>query len=210
MRLHVDGDWQTFIPLQTYRIQHHLSSDFSVARFEPKTWEGLGNLDGAGVALQTLTDHVLQRIPTQIDPAQTGFQLADVFRHALESINDEVGLRDSEVDFAVAGFQNVVDDFLFASMRSKLLHEPMPNFEQVYHAWLMQTIRVSSVRHEYTPPQGAVWHVQVIHHAYGRVGLRVEHAEHVDYIADHALACPAENFMMRLLKDVCSHLAQRL
>jgi hypothetical protein len=50
----------------------------------------------------------------------------------------------------------------------------------------------------------------VVYNAYGRVGLKVQVADEVHYIADMALACPASNYMLELCGAVSQALYKAL
>jgi hypothetical protein len=67
------------------------------------------------------------------------------------------------------------------------------------------SVRVSTTYQIYTY-QNIKYQVQVIYNPYGRVGLKVEVAGEVYYVADLALACPALHYM----RDLCGAVAQEL
>lgn len=204
MELRINGQPQTFIPLAQYKRQHSLPTDFGVAAFQPKNWTGLGSLDRAGAALHTLSEQVLAAVPAHVPPRDWLAQvprMAAAFEAHLRQINPQIGLRDDEIAFAVNGFGDVCSAVAFALARADLTHSPPPPFEQIYAEWLFGTVAVGGAIYDYTH-QGEAWQVQVVSHAYGRVGLVIYRPDGVDYVVDKALACPAEGFMARLLADV--------
>jgi hypothetical protein len=210
MKLLIEGTQRIFTPIHRYREVHHLPADFGVARFEPKDYTGLGSIDSAdaGAALNTLRAAILAAVPERAAPedlpAATDM-LASVFRTQLYAINSSVGLKPVEIDFAVAGFADVTQNYAYALLRARLSRSPAPSFAEVYSGWLESSARVATTLHEYRH-EGNIWHIRVVSHAYGRTGLVVQRADGEEYVEDSALACPAEGFMLRLLKEVCAGL----
>jgi len=181
------------IELKAFRQQHALPDSFGVALFEPKDYTDLGSIQSvqAGAALHTLRQNLLAQKTRSID-ALTAFFAAE-----LERINPAIGLREEEIGFAAAGFGDVLRAVFYARVRPS-----PPPFAEIYRAWLLGTISVASTTHPY-PHQGQSWGVQVVSHAYGRVGLLVHLPTHTAYVMDASLACPADGFMFALLGEVC-------
>jgi len=205
----IDNTLQTFLPIKDFRAQYHLPDTFGMALFQPKDYTGLGSLDHAGAALQTLHHTILAAIPAQT-PAQgwTAFtlQLQLIFRRALMSANPQIGLHPTEVDYAVAGFSEVCQMFLYALRQAQMQAQPLPSFSKVYHGWLFRSLEVSQTVFPYTW-QDETWQIQLIRHIYGRVGMKIQRGDTVHYVYDAALACPAEGFMAALLSDVAAQLS---
>ena len=199
LRIHdIDHD---FIPIKAFRETHHLPDTFGLAQFEPKNYEGLASLDKAGSAMNEFREHVLLLIPNEIafpellrfiDHIQLQFQ-TDLF-----NINEAISLKDVEVEFAVAGFGDVLRAMMYKMIPAKASKEEMPSFESIYYGWINDTVRVSSQVHRY---QG--WSIQVINHVYGRAGLQITIDDEIIYVADGIYLCPAEGFMYTLLTEVC-------
>lgn len=216
MNLTIEGQQRELTDIRTFRALHGLPADFGVAYFEPKDYTGLGSIEGAGAVLNQVRDAVLDYLddaglPDRGAAAHVSSlmvflpRLAGFFRDRLRDINDQVRLRDVEIDYAVSGFDDVNHRLLYALAQAQITRTPPPTFEAVYQSWLDDSCRVSSTVHKY-PHRGMVWHIQIINHAYGRVGLVVQRGDHTEYISDAALACPAEGFMYKLLAAVAEQI----
>ena len=204
MKLRIQDVDHQFIPIRDFRETHDLPDTFSIAQFEPKSYEGLGSLDKAGVAMNELREHVLQLIPAKIafpellrfiDHIQLQFQ-TDLF-----NINDTISLKDVEVEFAVAGFGDVLRAIMYAMIPAKASQAYMPSFDSMYNGWINDSVRVSQQIHAYQHKE-AIWTIQVVNHVYGRAGLQITIDDEVFYVEDGMYLCPAEGFMYSLLKDV--------
>lgn len=203
MKLRIHDLDHEFIPLKDFRATHQLPDTFNINQFEPKNYEGLGSLDTAGTAMNEVREHVLQLIPDKIafpellrfiDHIQLQFQ-TDLF-----NINSAIALKDVEVEFAVAGFGDVLRAMMYAMIPAKASKEPMPSFDSMYYGWINDGIRVSQQIHTY-PHNETDWKIQVVNHVYGRAGLQITINDEVVYVADGSHLCPAEGFMYTLLKD---------
>lgn len=214
-QLTVGGHTHIFVPLSAFRSQRGLPDEFSLAYFEPKDWQGLGSLDGSGKALATVRQRMLEAVPLTLILAELIPQvqaLTDLFRVELTAINREIGLREVEVEFAVAGFADVTQNVAYQliQLSHTYRHDPRQiqlhfDFAAVYQNWLDASARVSAATHIYTQ-HDVQYEVQVVYNVYGRAGLQVQVANEVYYVADMALACPASNYML----DLCSAVAQAL
>lgn len=190
-----------FIPIKQFRAVYDLPPTFGVAMFEPKDFTGLAALDQSGQLLKQLQRAVMKAIPEHITTPTLLSVVDDLrttFRQELEAINKSIGLRPPEVDFAVAGF----GDVLMAWAYTLISQREGANFVAVYHQWLQDSLRLSQTVHTYTHDD-AIWRIQVVNNVYGRVGLRVE-GEHITYVQDTLYACPAQGFMATLLTDVAN------
>jgi hypothetical protein len=219
MQLTIAGQIHTFIPLHLFRSQRELPDDFNLARFEPKDWQGLGRLDGSGKALAIVRQRVLEAVPQTIiltDLISQVEALTNLFQRELAAINPQIGLREVEVDFAVAGFADVTQAVAYQLLRLSHAYyhdptqiEPAFDFLAIYQSWLDASARLSSTVHPYTY-KNTQYQVQVVYNAYGRVGLRVQVVGEVYYVADMSLACPASNYMLDLCREVAQALCRAL
>ena len=208
MKLNIDGQSYVFIPIRAFRAAHDLPLQFGVAMFEPKAYEGLGSIEGAGAELNSVRSALLAAIPPSISPTELLPKvelLTSLFETQLYSVNHVVGLRPVEVDFAVAGFADVTQAFAYALVRARLGGDP-PDFEAIYQNWLESSARVAYTIHDFIH-NDRIWQVQVVSHAYGRAGLIAQSEGEIYYVADASIACPAEGFMAGILRDVCEGLA---
>jgi hypothetical protein len=210
MELTIDDQLRKLIPLSTFQKTWHLPADFGVAQFEPKDWAGLGSMSGSGPALNQIKQALIQSIPTTISPPQLMMHvdaLGHRFRVALEAANEQIGLRPVEVDFAVAGLEDIMRDVTYRLIQWQ--HRPPAaadssgpiDFGAIYQHWLDNGTRVA-VESKIYDHEGQTFHVNIIYNPYGRVGLKVKLDEQVYYVADPALACPAAAFMETLAEEV--------
>ena len=202
MRLSVEGETRPFTPIKAFREAHHLPPEFAVALFEPKDYSGLGRIDQAGTELNSVRAAVLAAIPAGLTlQAWMSFapDLTRLFTDQLYAINPSVKLHDVEIEFAAAGFADVVQAVIYAHLRAQ--KSDPPPFEAIYGEWLDQTARVSQTVHRYNG-----WQVQIITNAYGRAGLIIRAADETFYVQDSSLGCPAEGFMAALLAEVAARI----
>lgn len=203
MKFIIDKVEQEFIPIKAFRNQYKLPQSFGVSQFEPKNYNGLGSLDKAGTNLNELRDHILQLIPDKITLSKLMSFIDHIqfqFQTDLFNINDAIALKDVEIEFAVAGFGDVLRRMIYQMIPARANQQEMPSFESIYYGWVNDSIRVSSQIHE-VEHHGETWQLQVINQVYGRVGLKIVMEDNVIYVADGIYLCPAEGFMYTLLKD---------
>ena len=96
MELVINGRRQNFMPIQQFRSQWHLPDEFGVAYFEPKDWQGLGSIKGAGGAMSAMRKAVLADMPETVRWANllsVVDLLTQTFRYQLEQANTHIGLR---------------------------------------------------------------------------------------------------------------------
>lgn len=219
MQLTLNGALQNFIPLVTFRAQWQLPDDFNLARFAPKDWTGLGSLEHGGPALARIRYMVTGAVPAAIPLHRLRDQvlaLSGLFLSQLQLANSDIGLRDVEVDFAAAGFQDVLDATAMRLIQLSHLHQrdlaqiqSHFDFNSVYQGWLDASARVFEQAHHY-PHHGLDFKVRVVHNPYGRVGLEVAVNAETFYVADPALACPAAGYMYELGADTSRAMCQAL
>lgn len=208
MELVIENVSCAFVPIKDFRAQRHLAADFGVALFEPKDYSGLGRVDSAGAKLNAIRPYITCALPAEMPLNEwIAFlpHLTASFRSRLYDINAEVGLKDVEIDYAVAGFSDVCTALVYSMLRARAAGEPAPTFRQVYAAWLNSTVKISNTVHSYVH-EGETWQVQIINQAYGRVGLMITMRQGTYYVQDGALGCPAEGFMLLLLSEVAERM----
>ena len=219
MQLLIEQQYQTLIPLPNFREQWNLPQAFGVALFEPKAWTDLGSIEGAGRELGLIRQRVAQAIPASLKPADLIAvieTLTRYFEQELQTVNVQIGLRAVEIDFAVAGFQDVLQVAAYRLIQLVQIYRAEPgqiaekfDFSAVYQNWLDDSVRISTTVHLYR--QGETeFKVRVLNNIYGRVGLEVEGAGEKYYVLDMGLACPAASYMRGLSGEVAQRLCQIL
>lgn len=208
MQFMLDGQAVEFTTIRDFRHAYGLPAEFGVARFEPKDYNGLGRIDRAGAELNQVRAAVLAALPERLPMREwlafvPGFN--QLFEQQLYQINSTVGLKDVEVDFAVAGFSDVCQAVVYALVRARSAGTLVPEFRSIYSEWLNSTIRLFTSVYIYDHA-GANWEIQLVAHAYGRMGLLIHMPDAQVAVYDPALACPAEGFMTALLGEVASRI----
>lgn len=208
IQLPVNGNLEVFVDAKSYRDEHNLSADFGVNTFEDKNYVGLGSISQAGDVLRAMKDRFLDGMPTHSNPQQWLLmqdQEQSRFYALLMEMNSQVGLRESEIDFAVAGFVNVYSQWVYALIHAAATRNTPKPFSEIYRGWLNESVRVASQTHAYQHG-GETWHVRIVSHVYGRIGLQIQRGDIIEFVYDHSLACPAERFMEGLMTDVAAHI----
>jgi hypothetical protein len=209
VRLTIEGISYDFMPIKDFRAIHHLPTTFNIALFESKDYAGLGRIDSAGAALNQLRTTVMEALPAKVMPLSWLSILPEItrlFEAQLYQINHQIGLRDVEIEFAVAGFHDALQAYAYDFVYAVSTHTSLPDFQAVYGEWLNGTVKAFAEEHSYIVGDQACT-IQVIAHAYGRIGLLI-HAGETYAIYDPALACPAEGFMTQMLLEVAAHMRQ--
>jgi len=127
------------------------------------------------------------------------------FSDELEAVNPSIGLRPAEIEFAVAGLGDVCRALVYGLIYAHAQDDSPPTFDDLYREWLYSTVRVTGTAYHFQHHDEA-WKVHIISHAYGRVGLRIHIENKRYYVIDHGLACPADRFMERLLRQTSDHI----
>jgi len=203
MMLKINGETPHLIPIREFRIRNLLSPEFGINTFLPKDYSGLGRIDEAKTELQLVHAAVVAAVPHNPPPSWLGMtvELQEVFHTQLVVINHQIGLKRSEIEYAVLGFGEVCQSFVTGLLNAWMYRQPIPTFEDVYSEWLNSSIQLSQRIFDY-PHQGKNWEVRLIKHAYGVMGLAIDTGETIFYIRDAERQCPAEGFMFNLLKEV--------
>jgi hypothetical protein len=212
VELIIEGTPRPFTDIKAFRAHHQLPDTFGVVLFEPKDYSGLARIDRAGVELNRVRDALLDAIPKHLSLAEfweKSHLLSRIFHTQLKAINEQVGLRDVEIEYAVSGFDDMCQTLLYALLQAKATRTEPPSFATIYGGWLNNSVRVSTTVHPYTH-HGTNWQVHIVNHAYGRIGLIIDTDTQTYYVRDVRLACPAEGFMYTLLHDVTSKIFELL
>lgn len=218
MVLTLNGHKQTFIPIQIFREKWELPANFTLTTFEPKDWQ-VGSMDGVGLSLVKMKQAVIDAVPSEVvwsDLLDLAADLAAVFHSELAAANQNIGLHDVEIDFAVAGFRDVMDAVAYALLRLKQIYrndtkqiQDQFDFLTVYQTWLDDSVRISTAPHTYQHG-GVSFTLRTVYNAYGRVGFEAQTPTGVDYIVDLTLACPAASYMRDLCREVTTAILQAL
>jgi hypothetical protein len=215
MHLTIDGSPRPLVPIKDFRAAHNLPPEFGVVYFEPKDYDGLGRIDRAGAELNTVRAAMLDALPATMTARNWLTFLPDyarLFESQLYAINAQVGLKDVEIEFAVAGLSDVCQALAYA-----LLRPDSPStrsgegdggrglFHAVYSQWLDNSLKVFTQVYPYTHANEN-WQMQIFAHAYGRAGMLVRRPDAADYVYDPALGCPAEGFMAALLGEIAARM----
>lgn len=211
MQLVINHQRHTLQPIREFRVTHHLSETFGVAYFEPKDETGLAHLSGAGDALLSLKQAILEAIPPfYITLPTLDFleRLTALFKHTLYAVNTSIGLKPVEVEYAVGGFGDVLTVWFYDYIRALQSKTDVTPFDSLYDEWSANSGRRSETVHPYEH-SGQMWQVRILNNAYGRVGLQVDMPHDTAYVLDTVYLCPAEGFMRGLLGDVIAKLTIR-
>ena len=163
----------------------------------------MGRIDHAGAELNRVRAAMLDALPAHMTPRDWLTFLPDythLFEQQLYEINAQVGLKDVEIEFAVAGLSDVCQAVAYA-----LVGGGLKPFHEIYADWLDSTVKVFAQIYPYSH-HDQLWEIQIFAHAYGRAGLIVHTPETTYFVHDPALACPAEGFMASLLNDIAARM----
>src|SRR5688500_7363972 len=124
----IRGEKCQFMPIAAFRELYNLDEDFAVSLFQPKDYQGLGSINGAGASLHQVYESVIAAIPEQ-NP-QAGWrafllELQILFRQQLLAINKQVGLKSSEIDYAVLKFGAICQEFLHRLIEYRMGAKPV-------------------------------------------------------------------------------------
>ena len=127
-------------------------------------------------------------------------QLQILLRRQLYAINAQVGLKVSEIDFAVLNFGAICREYVHNMINNRMRGKAIPHFDAVYENWLNKTVEVSSPY--FYRYHDELWRVEIVKHAYGRCGLIVQTESTTHYLYDTSVLCPAEKFMESLRRAI--------
>lgn len=209
MQLLVDRAKRHLTPIAAFRAALDLPHTFGVALFERPSrsrpaWDG-----GAALELAEIQQAVLEAMPPQL-PLE-GWLLAlpplvTLLQNKLDAAAPLLGLSSSEIAFVVSTFDQLCQTYWHAMINARSAGQPLPDFDAVYADWLDSTVQVGGTVHPYVH-RGELWAVQVLHCAYGSVGLVVWTDTLTHYVEDRATACSLQPFIEELLKTVTARMA---
>lgn len=218
MQLTLNGQKCSFTPIQTFREKWYLPRSFALDTFEPKDWT-VGSMEGAGRELVGMRQTLVDAVPAQltwVELPELAIRLADRFREQMEAINPQINLQQVEIDFAAAGFRDIIDAAVYTLLRLKQLHRNDLDkirsgfdFSTIYQTWLDDSARISTTPHTFQR-DNTQFTVRTVYNVYGRVGLEVQTPSGVEYVVDWALACPAAGYMYDLCRDVTAAMVRAL
>lgn len=160
MYLTIEGESRSLIPIKDFRAAQGLPPDFGVAFFEPKDYDGLGRIDRAGLELNRVRAALLDALPQRMDKGGWLAFLPDyarLFEDQLYTINDHIGLKDVEIEFAVAGLSDVLHHLAYKMMLTQFTPPPLiqiPLFSARYTANGWITVSRCSARFTVTSIRG--------------------------------------------------------
>lgn len=203
MELFIDNEQRSLIEIKKFREEWNLPDSFSIDLYESKDFENTGKLE-KDTELEHLTQAVMEMVPDHItlnNMLTVIDRITLVFKQNFALINETINLKTVEIDFATAGFQDVLYNLYYKLLEARTQGKNDADFEKIYALWLNDSVRVTRNAHNYVY-QDQTWQVQSINTIYGRVGLKVTTPDGIYYVHDPKLACPAESYMYRLLKRV--------
>ncbi|MCU0480182.1 MAG: hypothetical protein MUE54_03090 [Anaerolineae bacterium] len=208
MDIIINHQRHTLTPIRQFRAEYHLPDTFGIAHFEPKNFAGLGHIDGAGEALDTLRIAIIQALPPRLTTLPTHDfleHIARLFENTLNAVNPVIGLRDVEIGYAVSGFSDILNNWLYDAIRASQTHTPPTPFDTLYADWLANSGRRSEKKYTY-PYQGDEWTIRFLYNAYGRVGFQTDMHNTTMYVQDIIYVCPAEGFIHQLTREMVKKL----
>ena len=218
MRLEIEGELREFVPLSTFRGRWKLPSEFGVAYFEPKDWD-VGAMDySSHETLKEIKHAVVAGVPKTLLNSDLLLQpqrLAAIFREKLQVANVHIGLNEDQLDFAVDGFQNILQNISYDLIRlQQTYRDPLEaqrqfNFDAIYQQWLNDSVTIFAKTYTYAQA-GTDFEIRIISYVYGRMGFQARVAGDTYYVLDMTLACPAWRFMGQLSRSVAESLCKAL
>lgn len=208
MELVINHNRQNLIPVRKFRADYLLPDNFGVSLFEPKNFAGLGHIDGAGEALDILRTAIIEAMPPRLTALPTfDFleHIARLFENTMNAVNPLIGLRDVEIGYAVSGFNDILNSWLYDAIRATQTNTTATPFNTLYADWLANSGRRSEKMYTYSY-QADEWKIRFLYNAYGRVGFQVDMPNQTVYIQDTVYICPAEGFIHQLTRDMVNKL----
>jgi hypothetical protein len=204
----IRGQARQFIAIAEFRENYQLEDNFALELFQPKDYQELGSIEGAGSDLAAFYETILAAIPSHTPGSGWMaflMELQILFRHQLYAINAHIGLKASEVDYAALNFGVICQEFISSLINKRMRDQTDACFDEVYKTWLNRTIEMS-LRYFYLY-HDELWHIELVRHAYGRMGLIIKTHADTHYVYDASLACPAEKFMEQLSRAIAEKIS---
>jgi hypothetical protein len=212
MQLSVAGIPRNFIPLPEFRARWALPDEFGITYFEGKDWP-VGRLDRTGSELVEIKARLLEAVPPALTTPALLAQpqhLASLFRQGLTQANNRIGLTPEQLDFAVDGLANILQDVVYALVYQQRTRPRQPfDFATIYQQWLDNSVTLFTPVYPYHHADQR-WLIRIVAYAYGRIGLEVQVGPENYYVFDPTLACPAWRYMRDLSEAIAQALATAL
>jgi hypothetical protein len=204
MQLLIDRARRDFTPITTFRTVHNLPSTFGITHFEPPAdplpaWGREAEAELADVQ-QSVSDSVPTQLPLWGWPLALP-PLVTLFQNKLDAAGPVLGLDSQTTMLAVNTFNELVQRYLHAMIRARVIGQAFPAFADVYAEWLDSTVEIGGAVHPYLY-HDEVWAVQVISHAYGKAGMIVWTAAATYYVQDSAQSCRLQPYLEVLFSEV--------
>lgn len=212
MHLLIDRERRDFIPATAFRLTHALLPTFCIAYFEPADGAPSGSsgwTKGTAAEQIEVQQAVLDAIPAQLP--LWGWSLAlpplvTLFQNKLDAAAPLLELNSDEIAFAVSTFSHVLQLYLHAMIHARVTGQAFPSFAELYMNWLDSTVTIGGAVYPYAH-HSETWAVQVVSHAYGKVGLIVWTNAATYYVQDNAYNRRLQLFLETLLGEAAAHMA---
>jgi hypothetical protein len=208
MQLVIDGDLRCFTPIREFHKRWGLPETFGVTTFEASETLGLKPLDRVSDEINLVRQAVLDAIPHPM-PLHEWLaylpNLTQILTHKLHEIAVDIHLKAAEIDSLAAEFEAACQCLVYALIRARAAQQTLPDFDQVYHAWLSENLRISSRTYSYIYGSD-VWAIQIVRTAFGFAGLIIWTENATYYVQDTRCGGALGGFMNKLLSEVGARL----
>lgn len=210
MLLIIDGQPRLFVPIRQFRRLNRLPDEFGIPLFRWKEQVAISGFAHMQDKLHEIRVAVLRTLfqgKGNLSWLSFALKLELVLRKRLLELTSDSELSRLEAEFTAACFGDLCATYVYSCLRARAGERSIPYFQSVYLDWLSETVRISQLVHCYVH-DGALWRIQVVTHAFGRVGLIVDTAEDIHYVEDNEEASPAARFLVSLLVEVAAQMGQ--
>jgi hypothetical protein len=178
-----------FVALKGFQSEYQLPPTFGIVGLFPKDFSGLGTLQPT--TAQDL--HTLMQPHEQALTREIVERLIERFHHALQQVNEQVRLSVEQVEFAEAGFADMLWHVFYARTT-----RPDAPTHTLLHEFIEASLHLSSEDIAYEHG-GETWRVCTVSSVFGRIGLRVTMPTQTVYVRDERYLCPMEEGMLELV-----------
>jgi hypothetical protein len=187
------------VPLAAFQAAHGLDERFSLSAIAPKDFAGLGSTGGLTFADFWQPICELQRaqpapLAGEAELRRAAQSAIEAFETTLNRLNTRSQLTPEQVEFAVAGFADLLWQCIYALLSAR---RPVDLDACVADA-VAASLRRSSAYQTITA-NGGEWRVCTVSTLFGRIGILVEHGMQRWLVADNAYTCPMAQVMTRLV-----------